>query len=84
MGFLDILETYIVDSTNKQYIKKGLAFDKKFTEFDADPDELKKGIKIELEHTDDENIAKEIALDHLAEIPDYYTRLVSMEKQAEM
>jgi hypothetical protein len=40
------------------------------------------GIEIELEHTDDREIAKKIALDHLAEIPDYYTRLKKMEDEA--
>lgn len=34
--------------------------------------ELQKGIKVELEHTKDENIAKEIAKDHLSEDPKYY------------
>jgi len=67
----------------KQYIKRGLAFDKNFTEDDADPDELEKGISVEMEHTTNRNLAKEIALDHLSEIPDYYTRLISMEKEAE-
>ena len=45
-------------------------------------DELKIGIEIEREHTDDESIARQIALDHLAEFPDYYTRLQKMEKEA--
>jgi hypothetical protein len=31
----------------------------------------------------DPEIAKEIAMDHLAEFPDYYTRLDKMEKEAE-
>lgn len=43
--------------------------------------ELKMGIKVEFEHTRDPEIAREIALDHLAELPDYYTRLIDMEKQ---
>lgn len=42
--------------------------------------QLKKGIAIELEHTSDEKIAKEIALDHLAEIPNYYDRLETVEE----
>jgi hypothetical protein len=46
------------------------------------PTELKKGINIEREHTDIKAIAKTIAKDHLDEIPDYYTRLIKMEKQA--
>jgi hypothetical protein len=44
--------------------------------------ELEMGIEVEMEHTDDSAIAKEIALDHLSEFPDYYTRLKKMEKQA--
>ena len=49
---------------------------------DFDPDELAAGIHIEMEHTDDPAVAKEIAKDHLAEIPDYYTRLIKMEAAA--
>jgi hypothetical protein len=41
------------------------------------------GIEIEKEHTTDEALAKEIAMDHLKEIPDYYTRLKKMEDKAE-
>lgn len=44
--------------------------------------QIKKGIKVEMEHVDDESLAREIALDHLFEIPDYYTRLDKMEKEA--
>lgn len=43
-------------------------------------DELKRGIKIEMEHTTDKNIAREIALDHLFEDPKYYTKLKSVEE----
>ncbi len=43
--------------------------------------QLKIGSKIEMEHTNDVNVAIEIALDHLNEIPDYYTKLVKMEKE---
>jgi hypothetical protein len=45
--------------------------------------QLKKGIKIESEHTDDKEKAKEIAMDHITEFPDYYDRLDKMEKKAE-
>ena len=44
-------------------------------------DQLKKGTEIEKEHSTDEEIAKEIALDHLKELPDYYDRLEKMEKE---
>ncbi len=45
-----------------------------------DPDELAMGIKHEMEHTDDPAIAEEIAKDHLAEDPQYYTNLAQIEK----
>ena len=35
--------------------------------------EIKVGVKIEMEHTDDKDIAKEIAMDHISEYADYYT-----------
>lgn len=43
--------------------------------------QLDQGIRVEKEHTADEKIAMEIALDHLNELPDYYTRLNRMEHQ---
>jgi hypothetical protein len=42
---------------------------------DVDPEELKKGIETEKEHTDDSTKAEQIALDHLKEDPKYYTKL---------
>jgi len=44
--------------------------------------EIEMGLKVEREHTTDPEKAKEIAMDHLSEFPDYYTRLDSMEKKA--
>ena len=41
--------------------------------------EFKKGIKVEMEHTTDREVAKEIALDHLFENPNYYTNLAKVE-----
>ena len=58
---------------------------------DVDPKELKMGIVIEMEHImhsttlsleQQRAVARDIAMDHLAEIPDYYTRLAKMEKEA--
>lgn len=68
----------IKKSTNK--IKGGIADESKPSEFC--PKQLAAGIKVEMEHTDDESKAKEIAMDHLKEIPDYYTRLKDMENEA--
>lgn len=41
-----------------------------------DPTQLSLGITIEMEHTNDPKIAQEIATDHLAEDPAYYTKLI--------
>lgn len=46
-----------------------------------DPEQLKMGIEVEKEHSDDENIALEITKDHLAECPKYYTYLLQMEEK---
>ena len=43
-------------------------------------DEFKKGISVEMEHTTDREVAKEIALDHLYEDPKYYTKLKDIEE----
>ena len=45
--------------------------------------ELKKGMKVEMEHTTDVNVAKEIAFDHLYEDPKYYDKLAKIEKIGE-
>lgn len=57
----------------KELIKGGIADGMSDELFDSV--ELEKGIKVELEHTDNEMIAKEIAKDHLAEDPNYYKKL---------
>ena len=44
--------------------------------------QIEMGKKVEMEHVSDVKLAKEIAMDHLEEIPDYYTRLTKMEKEA--
>lgn len=61
----------------KDNIKGGLADEKKPKEFDKK--QLQDGIKIEYEHTNDMKIAREIAMDHLTEDPDYYKKLKLME-----
>ncbi len=43
--------------------------------------ELETGIGVEMEHTNDRAVAEEIAKDHLAEDPDYYKKLLEMEKK---
>lgn len=58
-----------------------------------DVDQYKRGMEVELEHgtinpqtnvtNDDLLLTGKIALAHLSEFPDYYTRLLQMEKEAE-
>lgn len=60
----------------------GRANKEEVTMEDVDPEELALGISVEMEHTTNIMIAIRIALDHLAEIPDYYTRLLAMEEEA--
>lgn len=58
-------------------IHGGLADSK--TPKDFDRAALAQGQKVEMEHTDDPAKAREIAMDHLTEDPDYYTKLARME-----
>jgi len=64
-----------------EFVKGGLANEKGLTEDKADPKQLEMGIKVEMEHTTSPEIAKRIALDHLAEFPNYYTALAEMENK---
>jgi len=48
---------------------------------DFDPWQVRQGIAVEMEHTRDPEVALAIALDHLAEYRDYYTRLLAMERR---
>jgi hypothetical protein len=41
--------------------------------------QLQKGMKVEMEHTKDKQMAKEIAMDHLFEDPKYYDKLEKIE-----
>jgi len=43
---------------------------------EIDKKELSVGIEVELEHTDDRSESMEIAVDHLKEDPQYYSKLL--------
>lgn len=43
-----------------------------------DPKELKMGIAVEHEHTDNSDVAETITKHHLAEDPEYYTKLKTL------
>ena len=65
-------------SAHKDKLKGGLA-DKKQPK-DFDPKALQEGEKHEMEHTNDNSIAREIAMDHLQEDPNYYKKIKTIEK----
>jgi hypothetical protein len=48
----------------------------------ANKTQMRMGVKVEMEHTSSRTLARRIASHHLAEIPDYYTRLNKMERGA--
>lgn len=60
----------------------GLADKEGLKPSDVSKKQLEMGKKVEMEHTKDPAVAEQVALDHLAEIPDYYTRLDEMEASA--
>ncbi len=50
---------------------------------DYNSEQMELGKEIEQEHTDNKEIAQEITMDHLEEIPNYYTELEKMEEKME-
>jgi uncharacterized protein DUF5661 len=73
-----IKENHQVDIKNfKDRIKGGLADGKAITNYDLG--QLLEGIKYERQHTTDNLLALELAMDHLQAIPDYYTRIDRLE-----
>ena len=58
-------------------LKGGLSDNKSPSDFPIQS--IKNGIKVELEHTDDVDLALEIVMDHLTEDVNYYTKLKKME-----
>jgi hypothetical protein len=79
-----------VDESSDNTIKGGKAdtlsikdiADKHKTSVTKIETQIKMGVKVEMEHVNDKEKAKEITLDHLSEFPDYYSRLAKMEKEA--
>ena len=80
----DVVEEHIYKMLTKyvKFLTGGLSVKKGLSSKSTDASELKMGIEVEKEHTTDIATAERIALDHLAEIPDYYTRLKKMEDEA--
>ena len=74
-------EAYKLATKFVNFMSGGKAAEAGITEEDVDPEELKRGIAVEMEHTDDEGIARKVALDHISEFSDYYSALDEMEKK---
>ena len=70
----------VLSLTKGGKIPGGLASEKSPVDFDRK--QLADGTAVELEHTSDRAIAREIAMDHLTEDPDYYRKLKKIEKSA--
>ena len=68
--------------SNTEFISGGLASGMNPRHFD--PSQLRVGTEVEMEHTNDPRVAREIASDHLAEHPHgYYEALAKMEGELE-
>jgi hypothetical protein len=63
-----------------ELIKESKCSLKKAPSIDYDPKELAMGIKVEMEHTTDTDVAETIAKQHLAEDPKYYSKLKKFHK----
>jgi len=73
----EILQGGVADKKTIERIAKEQGIDNLFYAYA----QLKKGIAVELEHTDNDEIAREIALDNLSESIDYYIELEKMEEK---
>jgi hypothetical protein len=80
-----------LNKVSKDQLQGGLADNKTIEDIAKEQNEniefareqLKKGIAVEMEHSDNKEIAKEIALDHLSESINYYIELEKMENKLE-
>lgn len=76
-------------SFNEEVIKGGLSSGmsledlakKHSVSIDDLKSQLEMGMDVEMEHTSDEDMAREIAMDHLTEDPEYYTKLKDIEEK---
>lgn len=63
----------LFENTSEDLVPGGKGDDRPDTDFD--PEQLRFGVTVEMEHTNNEKIALEISKDHLTEDPLYYTKL---------
>jgi hypothetical protein len=85
------MDNYTFSEAKAQAIGEAIGIDWSASPFDVS--QFRIGLEVELEHgrrdpatnvtDDDETTTGKIALAHLSEFPDYYTRLEKMEAEAE-
>ena len=75
-------KAYELATAYVQMLSKSKADKEGVTEKDVRPKELQMGLEVEKEHTPNASTRREIALDHLTEMPDYYSKLKAMEKKS--
>ena len=76
----DQLVEEVLNGLAKDKTPQDLA-DKHSVSLDHIEQQISAGVEVELEHTKDLSIAKEIAMDNLFEDPEYYLKLKSIEKK---
>lgn len=74
-------EVYKLAIKYNNILHEGKGPEAKKTWKDVGPDQLQMGIKVEMEHTGDPELARKISVDHLTEFGNYYTALDEMEKK---
>ena len=70
------LDREIAEHLRRYGLPNGRAKGRRPSEFN--PVQLRRGIKVEMEHTRDPKIAERIAMDHLVEDPFYYVKLAKI------
>lgn len=74
---------YLRDNEHSGGLSDGMSVDdianKHGISYDHIVKQLMMGKDIEMEHTDNEKLSQKIAMDHLVEDPNYYTKLKKME-----
>lgn len=78
MSLMDLAKKHTKDKTVKTQSETRIG-----KMYDHLRSQLSKGVKVEMEHTTDRETAKEIAMDHLYEDPNYYNKLARLHREGE-
>lgn len=74
----EIARYHVEEVSTADVLPGGLSDEKPDSDFDLKS--VLKGMEVEIEHTNDLDVAKEISKDHLSEDPEYYEKLEAMEQ----